>query len=298
MKPLRIAMVLLVVVAAGLLSGSIAMSSRSGCTEGAPGFAMGPEPSWSPNGGSIAFVRDGAIWSVRTIGGRPACLSHPTRNQSDSSPTWDPTGQKIVFARLTFGSAGPTTSRLFVMNSGGSNVKLVSNHLPASSLYPQWFPGKEIVFSGACRLGFVSPNGAGVRLIRQPSLACVLSPTWNKRRDTIALSAKAIAPPSKPSLWSVNSRGRNLMRLTRGGQDSDPDWSPDDRTIVMSRDCRIALLNVKTGAIRFLTSQAGLAMCKTDPDWSPDGKRIAYAVLDAVYVMKPDGSGRRRIVSP
>jgi TolB protein len=34
-----------------------------------------------------------------------------------------------------------------------------------------------------------------------------------------------------------------------------------------------------------------------DPDWSPDGKTFAYSTGHTIAVMKPDGSGRRTILS-
>ena len=33
------------------------------------------------------------------------------------------------------------------------------------------------------------------------------------------------------------------------------------------------------------------------PEWSPDGTRLAYVTAAGIYVMKPDGTGRRRVVS-
>ena len=45
------------------------------------------EPAWSPGGGLIAFVRDGAIYTT-TLGGKLTRLTNGKGN--DSTPAWRP----------------------------------------------------------------------------------------------------------------------------------------------------------------------------------------------------------------
>jgi dipeptidyl aminopeptidase/acylaminoacyl peptidase len=85
--------------------------------------------------------------------------------------------------------------------------------------------------------------------------------------------------------------------LSGGPDDTDPDWSPDGRTLLISRSCRIAVLNPKTSAVRFLTERvrSQISSCARSPAWSPDGKQIAYSIGDSVYAMRRDGSAKRKI---
>ncbi|TME84532.1 MAG: S9 family peptidase [Chloroflexi bacterium] len=53
------------------------------------------EPQWSPDGRRVAFVRDGAIWTVELDGSRQQRVSeHPAGN---SMPRWSPDGRRLAF---------------------------------------------------------------------------------------------------------------------------------------------------------------------------------------------------------
>jgi dipeptidyl aminopeptidase/acylaminoacyl peptidase len=86
------------------------------------------------------------------------------------------------------------------------------------------------------------------------------------------------------SLWLVPASGAEApRRLTAGGHDSSPRWSPDGRTIAfvrpVERDGRTQPAQIFTLAL-----DGGEAHAVTDlpkgaggPAWSPDGKRIAFS---------------------
>lgn len=289
---------LLIVAAVCLLPTTGQATPEAGC--GAQqSVGQGAQPSWSPDGIRIAFVRGTATWVVMAGGGRLRCLTHPQPNQADGSPAWDRAGRKIVFARFT-SEAARGTSRLFIVNSDGTGTRLLSKMLPSFSIEPDWSPGRDIVFSGGCRLGVTSHDGTGLRLIRIDPVVCVSTPAWS--RDTRAIAFSAVARRSTsatpaPSIWKVNRVGLRLVRLTHGANDRDPDWSPDGKRLVMSRSCRIAVFDTKTDVVvRFLTPSASAnSPCARSPKWSPNGKEIAYSFGDSVYVMKADGSRKRRV---
>jgi Tol biopolymer transport system component len=60
--------------------------------------------------------------------------------------------------------------------------------------------------------------------------------------------------------------------------DTEPDWSPDGKTIAYRRVDGIWLLELETMEKQFLTE--GML-----PDWSPDGKKIAYVKNDDIHVI-------------
>jgi dipeptidyl aminopeptidase/acylaminoacyl peptidase len=90
----------------------------------------------------------------------------------------------------------------------------------------------------------------------------------------------------------ADGRGREHT-LTRGS-DFDPDWSPNGQRVVFSRlyegDDYRQELRIKEGTgSRPLTDGS-------DPAWSAKGK-IAFVHSDGgIYVIRPDGSGLRRVV--
>jgi Tol biopolymer transport system component len=114
--------------------------------------------------------------------------------------------------------------------------------------------------------------------------------------------------PNDIQLSRERPDGSGRLRLTRGPDSYlRPNWSPDGQTIVaeggpgfviVSRDAR-TLRRIPVGGDAFA------------PRWSPTGTRIAYLVLNCndpsshedpscagLWVMRPDGSGRRRLTIP
>ncbi len=83
-------------------------------------------------------------------------------------------------------------------------------------------------------------------------------------------------------LYACDARGGHGRWLTHGARVSEPDWSPDGRSIACvqqgDRAADIALLDVATGALRTLTHSGGRDVV-SHPSWSPDGAWIACSIL-------------------
>ena len=98
----------------------------------------------------------------------------------------------------------------------------------------------------------------------------------------------------------VGTDGRGFRRISSGRDDDQPDWSPDRRALVfthsfVSRKASIVLQPLH-GRRRVLVRRGGSAK------WSPDGRWIAYRrergnKPDELWVVRPDGSGRRRLAT-
>src|SRR5260221_12978640 len=104
------------------------------------------QPTWSPDGKSIAYVsdRDGntEICVMDSDGANPRCLTnHKTLNkkpdktmEADSAPVWSPDGAHIAYVATINGRA-----QLYVMDSDGSNALNLSNN-NTNSDQPAWSP--------------------------------------------------------------------------------------------------------------------------------------------------------------
>lgn len=98
----------------------------------------------------------------------------------------------------------------------------------------------------------------------------------------------------------VSALGGRPRRLTDGAWfDSDPDFSPDGRSIVYSSDRTgvpaLRLRDLVTGADRALPAGPG---AQTAPRFAPDGDRIAYVDHDGAVWVLDVPAGTRRQVTP
>ena len=102
-------------------------------------------------------------------------------------------------------------------------------------------------------------------------------------------------------IWSARPDGTKRRRLTnRRGPEDDPSWSPGGRRLAYRDSRRGYNLNDE---IYVMDGDGSGAMNLTrsprtndwGPAWSPDGRLIAFNSATQLYVMRPDGSGRRRL---
>jgi len=194
--------------------------------------------------------------------------------------------------------------------------------LPASA--GAAFPGRNgrIAYAGEARGVYtVRPDGTGRRLILRngPTSPVYLEPAYARRGARIAFSRSITSPlgPGTPigSIWLARSDGshrRQLIAAGPFGSLSSPHWAPDGRRIVfyrahpcdafnsaelacppeVQRSTDYGLFVYRRGRTRLLTHDGNF------PSWSPNGRLIAFVSQlreEALYVIRPDGSGRRRI---
>src|SRR4051812_22460466 len=113
--------------------------------------------------GIIAYVRDGAIWSMNADGTHKTKLTTASGFQD---PVWSPDGSKIAFS---------TAKEVAVMNADGSGIKRI-----ADGRVPTWSPdGKRLAYT--CGGGFgqicaVGVNGGAVATLTRTAGR---SATWS-----------------------------------------------------------------------------------------------------------------------
>jgi Tol biopolymer transport system component len=173
---------------------------------------------------------------------------------------------QILFTRLA-----PQEARLFVSNADGSAEQPLT---PAGSLdyNPGWSPkGDWIVFTsergGSADLYRVHPDGTGLeRLTDDPAFDDQAAFSPDEKR-IVFVSTRAAG---RANLWILDVASRKAVPLTSGnGGDFRPSWSPDGKWIAFSSDRETSLPAAK-------------------------GRWERLQVVD-IYVVRPDGSGLRRI---
>ena len=102
------------------------------------------EPSWSPDGGKIAFISDRNgqnfdIYVMNADGSNVRQLTDDSANEF--GPVWSPDGKQIVFNSDRNGNV-----QLFMINIDGSHLMQLTKD-SSNSAYADWSPdGKRIVF--------------------------------------------------------------------------------------------------------------------------------------------------------
>lgn len=115
--------------------GSDAKSLEAPNNDAATGLLA--HPSWSPNGVTIAFDKDGLIRTINSNGTGLKKLT-PANESQDSSPAWSPDGTKIAFE---------SGDQIWVMAKNGSGAVQLTDS-PEGSHDPVWTPdGTRIWFS-------------------------------------------------------------------------------------------------------------------------------------------------------
>jgi Tol biopolymer transport system component len=167
---------------------------------------------------------------------------------------------------------------------------------------PSWSPdGTRLAFvshrSGDEELYVANADGSGItRLTRIPGPD--LSPAWSSDGRKLAWSRDR-------EIWTMNASGSGKRRLVARAkiwhEHHSPTWHGD--TIVYSSN-RVSFFNPELYAVpaRRLTFTKGSDGVLGDdgmPDFSADGRRIVFTSNrdgnGEIYVIRPDGSGARRL---
>lgn len=222
----------------------------------------------SPDGRSVAFLRDGGISTMKLDGSGKRIV---TRG-NDRSPTWSPDGKTLYFSRSgrqRFGNPRrryPAAWILSVSASGGAVHQVMRSDTK----------------DGDCQHDpAVSPGGGRIAYT-----------DWDACEGGT----------SSPRLRVVDLAGKptdDLAKLGRNGfypnpEHSCPAWSPDGRQLAFFHQRTLSVANRDgSGEHRIVPDHlAGSSLTYERPAWSPDGKWIAFTRnYTTLFVVHPDGTG-------
>jgi len=242
------------------------------------------EPSFSPDGSTVAFVRGNVggmvseLYVVPVSGGEVKRLTFDHRTILPS-PAWTPDGNAILFSSSRSGS--PSLWRISASGGGapqpvpGGSVNAVSPTVSRKGnqlAYQQGFFQSEI-----WRLDLM-----GKKLL-QSSAVLVVGAKGRNFRAQVSHDGKKIAFQSSQSgyheIWVCESDGSNCGSLTSlRGVAGAPRWSPDARYVAFEyqphvyREVYVA--EVGGGQPRLMPTFPGAD--NGGPSWSSDGQWIYF----------------------
>ena len=219
-------------------------------------------------------------------------------------PRYSPDGSRIAFGKTSIayppGQAWQYQAGIGIAAADGSQLEFHTTG-PSPQFPPlSWSPGgDQFLLERAVSpltLSISSLNGSELRRLSFPGIAGARA-DWSST-GRIVFQGRLDSDPCGACVdLFVASAGGTPRRLTfRGGE--SPSWSPYAGKIVFVRRARrerqgnIYIVRQNGRGLRRLTRRGAEA-----PVWSPDGKQIAFVRNNDIYVIRTDGTRKRRVVN-
>ena len=237
--------------------------------------------------GLIVFDQVGTIYSVTPDGGGLTSL------RAGQTPALSPDGHEIAYGDLSSDDV-----RLAVMNSDGSNARLVLPDETGVSCYPRpsWSPdGTQIAFSAwvegadAWQIFVVNADGSGRRLL--VSGPGSVAPAWSPDGEWIAFGGIGLMRPDGSDI--------HPLPLHISASLDWPLWSPDGEWLAFTVNAtNIGKVRRDGTGFEQLTATWGSDIPGT---FSPDGSQILFSrqfhlESPSLYLMNNDGTDLHRFL--
>ncbi len=187
-----------------------------------PGMSFAPR--FSPDGQSVIMsLQEGSNANLFIMDLRSKATTRLTNTPAiDTSPSYAPDGSQVCFESDRGGHP-----QIYVMPAAGGAAQRISF---GDGIYstPVWSPrGDYIAFTkqsaNTFAIGVMKPDGSGERILTEGFHN--EGPTFAPNGRVIMYFSDAVGSPG-PSLYTIDTAGRNQQRVPTPSFASDPAWSP------------------------------------------------------------------------
>ena len=231
------------------------------------------EPSFSPDGSRIVFVRKGDVWTVRPGGFGLRQLT--TGADLDSHPQVAPNGRYVLFERRLSQHPGHD---LYTSDLEGGVIRplaATAGDEHEASFFPD---GRQIAYvrkdgGGKNHIWSVRPSGGGPRPLTRTASANDFSPHFLGQTIVFSRGAKRRVSDATAAIYSMDRRGRHLTeQVARGRWVRLEGVSPASRTILFGRAGGLWVKPIGGSGRRIVDFPKRRSITGI---FSPDGRRIA-----------------------
>lgn len=256
-----------------------------------------PAPFWedttpriSPDGNTVAYVDEGAIWLVPASGGPPRKLCE------GGEPLW--AGEHTLLISVE----RDRTSRLALVDTADPwPRRLAREHGGLETLGDEWGAavspdGSKVAYCFTPRAELRRTeirvvdveSGVSIALTGTPDIAD-RGPAWSPDGSSVAFVSER---PGSWEVFLVGADGTGERQLTDEGADfSQLDWHPDGTALLAVRCVRNRFDLVRVDAATGVVSELALGGSWSSPAWTVDGGAIG------VYEDQATGPQLRRLAS-
>lgn len=232
--------------------------------------ALVMSPAWSPSADTILFTsyraRTPDLYFISAEGGNPTRVTQ--RDGVEIGAKYSPDGRSILL-----GSSNEGSTNLIQVDLRGKLLRQITRG-GGISVSPSWSPdGSKIAFcsnrAGGPQIYVMDSagGGAGKRISFANSNYCT-SPAWSPLGDKIAFVCRSAGH----QIFVSGPGGENLTQITHSGNNEDPNWAPDGRSLAYTTDAgrggakNIAVFSFLSGGSQQVTDARSE---NSQPAWSP-----------------------------